>query len=290
MYAGPKCSAPRTFREGRQRRFDQEVGIECSGSEDPSIDAEAIIMLMRFYEAIGLDTSEAARCSSIRWGVKHVRPAYRDAVARFLIDHEAESLRGMSHSCAHQTPCVHLTANRKLVFRVMKDAPLITDALCEECKTHYAQVKASLDDAGISYVEDPTLVRRLDYYTRTVFEVQVKEGMGAQECHRWWWALRQAHGRDRWSADAGLRFRARLRTLHLGPRGTRVHLPRIPYDRVLRRLRRCVFRVKPQAFMLLQHLRDAGIASDIDHLGKSLKAQFKSAGKRASLLCARSWP
>ena len=232
MYAGPMFRAE-NVQKGRQRQFNQ-VGIECLGSEDPSIDAEAIIMLMRFYEAIGLDTSKLTLLIN-SMGCETCRPAYRDAVAQFLIDHEAD-LCEECRTRAHTNPLRAFDCKQEACVQVMKDAPLITDALCEECKTHYAQVKAYLDDAGISYVDDPTLVRGLDYYTRTVFE----RGHGRSECHRWWRALRQAHGRDRWSADAGLRFRARLRTLHLGPRGTRVHLPRIPYDRVLRRLRRCV--------------------------------------------------
>ncbi len=62
----------------------------------------------------------------------------------------------------------------------MENAPKITDHLCDDCREHYEQVKALLDAAGVKYIEDPTLVRGLDYYTRTVFEVQVVEGMGSQ--------------------------------------------------------------------------------------------------------------
>ena len=160
----------------------------------------------------------------------------------------------------------------------MKDAPLITDALCEECKTHYAQVKAYLDDAGISYVEDPTLVRGLDYYTRTVFEVQVKEGMGAQNAigggGRYDKLMEEISGQPMPGFGFALGFERCI--LALEAQGFT-----FPESRTIECFVACVdASVKPQAFMLLQHLRDAGIASDMDHLGKSLKAQFKSAGKQ----------
>ena len=64
--------------------------------------------------------------------------------------------------------------------QVMEGAPKITDCLCDECRAHYQAVKELLEAAGVTYVEDPTLVRGLDYYTRTVFEVQVVDGLGSQ--------------------------------------------------------------------------------------------------------------
>lgn len=114
MYAGPMFRAE-NVQKGRQRQFNQ-VGIECLGSEDPSIDAEAIIMLMRFYEAIGLDTSKLTLLIN-SMGCETCRPAYRDAVAQFLIDHEADLARNVA-LVRTPTPCAHSTANRKPVFKL----------------------------------------------------------------------------------------------------------------------------------------------------------------------------
>lgn len=274
MYAGPMFRAE-NVQKGRQRQFNQ-VGIECLGSEDPSIDAEAIIMLMRFYEAIGLDTSRLTLLIN-SMGCETCRPAYRDAVAQFLIDHETD-LCEECRTRAHTSPLRAFDCKQEACVQVMKDAPLITDALCEECKAHYAQVKVYLDDAGISYVEDPTLVRGLDYYTRTVFEVQVKEGMGAQNAigggGRYDKLMEEIGGQPMPGFGFALGFERCI--LALEAQGFT-----FPESRTIECFVACVdASVKPQAFMLLQHLRDAGIASDMDHLGKSLKAQFKSAGKQ----------
>lgn len=98
------------------------------GSEDPSIDAEAIIMLMRFYEAIGLDTSKLTLLIN-SMGCETCRPAYRDVVAQFLIDHEAD-LCEECRTRAHTNPLRAFDCKQEACVQVMKVAPLITDALC----------------------------------------------------------------------------------------------------------------------------------------------------------------
>ena len=103
----------------------------------------------------------ASRCVSSFWTTK-ARCVKSAAVAPTRIQLRAFDCK--NEACAH----------------VMESAPKITDHLCDDCREHYEQVKALLDAAGVKYIEDPTLVRGLDYYTRTVFEVQVVEGMGSQ--------------------------------------------------------------------------------------------------------------
>lgn len=274
MYAGPMFRAE-NVQKGRQRQFNQ-VGIECLGADDPTIDAEAIIMLMRFYEAIGLDTAKL-RLLINSMGCEQCRPAYRDAVARFLIDHEAELCEECC-SRAHTNPLRAFDCKKESCRAVMKEAPLITDALCEDCAQHYAAVKAYLDDAGISYIEDPTLVRGLDYYTRTVFEVQVIEGMGAQNAigggGRYDKLMEEIGGQSMPGFGFALGYERCI--LALEAQGFT-----FPEARPIQCYVACVdAQVKPQVFTLLQQLRDAGIVADMDHQGKSLKAQFKSAGKQ----------
>lgn len=274
MYAGPMFRAE-NVQKGRQRQFNQ-VGIECLGSNDPTIDAEAIIMLVRFYEAIGLDVSKL-RLLINSMGCEHCRPAYRDRVAQFLIDHEAE----LCEECrgrAHTNPLRAFDCKKESCASVMQNAPLITDALCDDCKHHYAQVKSYLDGAGVAYIEDPTLVRGLDYYTRTVFEVQVVEGMGAQNAigggGRYDKLMEEIGGQAMPGFGFALGYERCI--LALEAQGFT-----FPEENPLQCYVACVDnQVRPQAFLLLQQLRDAGVAADMDHQMKSLKAQFKSAGKQ----------
>lgn len=274
MYAGPMFRAE-NVQKGRQRQFNQ-VGIECLGSDDPSIDAEAIIMLMRFYDAIGLDVPKL-RLLLNSMGCEICRPAYREAVAQFLRDHEEE----LCEECctrAYTNPLRAFDCKNEACIQVMKEAPLITDALCEDCQHHYEQVKAYLDDASISYIEDPTLVRGLDYYTRTVFEVQVVEGMGAQNAigggGRYDKLMEEIGGQPQPGFGFALGYERCMIALEAQGIELADSAELVCYVA-------CVDEsVRAVAFKVLQHLRDARIASDMDHLGKSLKAQFKSAGKQ----------
>jgi histidyl-tRNA synthetase len=274
MYAGPMFRAE-NVQKGRQRQFNQ-VGIECLGSEDPAIDAEAIIMLMRFYKKIGLDASKL-RLLINSMGCEHCRPAYRDAVAQFLLDHQ-DVLCEECANRAHNNPLRAFDCKNESCKQVMADAPRITDALCQDCKDHYQAVKTYLDNAGIAYIEDTTLVRGLDYYTRTVFEVQVIEGMGSQNAigggGRYDKLMEEIGGNPMSGFGFALGYERCMLALESQGKFANNCQPLQVYLA-------CVDQsVKAQAFNLLQHLRDAGIASDMDHQAKSLKAQFKAAGKQ----------
>lgn len=176
MYAGPMFRAERP-QKGRQRQFNQ-VGVECLGAEDPSVDAEGIIMLMRFFAAIGIPV-DATRLLVNSMGCEQCRPAYRDAVKAYM-DAHADELCDECKRRAEINPLRAFDCKNPDCAAVMADAPKITEHLCDDCREHYDTVKAYLGGAGLSFEEDPKLVRGLDYYTRTVFEVQVTEGMGSQ--------------------------------------------------------------------------------------------------------------
>ncbi|MBS5328176.1 MAG: histidine--tRNA ligase, partial [Atopobium sp.] len=164
-------------QKGRLRQFHQ-VGVEWLGASDPAADAESIIMLMKFYEQMGFSPADMKLMIN-SMGDAECRPAYREKVKQFILDHKDE----MCEDClerAEINPLRAFDCKNESCHAVMKDAPLISDNLCDDCRAHYEQVKAYLDAAGISYVEDPTLVRGLDYYTRTVFEVEIPNaGVGA---------------------------------------------------------------------------------------------------------------
>ena len=157
-------------QKGRLRQFHQ-VGVEWLGAPDAAADAECIIMLMEYFKRLGFDSSKLKLYIN-SMGDGACRPAYREKVRQFILDHKDE----MCEDClerAEINPLRAFDCKNPHCHEVMAEAPLVNDHLCDDCAEHYAAVKKYLDEAGISYIEDPTLVRGLDYYTRTVFEVEV---------------------------------------------------------------------------------------------------------------------
>lgn len=176
FYAGPMFRYERPMK-GRQRQFYQ-IGTEALGLDSPEIDAESIIMLMHFFEAAGIDKS-SMRLLINSMGDEHCRPQFRNKVADFLRAHSDE-LCEECNKRADTNPLRAFDCKNPACAAVMEDAPKLADELCDSCAEHHAKLKHFLDEAGLSYREDPRLVRGLDYYTRTVFEVQVDAGLGAQ--------------------------------------------------------------------------------------------------------------
>ena len=159
----------------------------------------------------------------------------------------------------------------------MADAPKITDHLCDECREHYDAVKALLDGAGVVYEEDYKLVRGLDYYTRTVFEVQVDNGMGAQNAigggGRYDKLAEEVGGRP----TPGLGFALGFERCVLALEAAGVEFPRAQKCDLFVA---CVDdSVRARAFALVQECRDAGFTTEMDHQKRSLKSQFKLADK-----------
>lgn len=273
MYAGPMFRAERP-QKGRYRQFNQ-VGIECLGADDPTIDAEAIVMLMRFYAKMGMPAG-AMRLLVNSMGCEKCRPAYRDAVRAYMEQHEGE----LCEDCRRRMDMNPLRAFDCKVpgcAQAMADAPKITDHLCDECLDHYGRVKALLCDAGVEYEEDPTLVRGLDYYTRTVFEVQVADGLGSQS------AIGGGGRYDKLAEEVGGRPTPGF-GFALGYERTMLALQEagiaFPDARKVELFVACATDdVRDAAFRLAQECRDAGIATELDHQGRSLKSQFKLADK-----------
>ena len=235
-------------QKGRLRQFHQ-VGIEWLGAPDPAADAECIIMLMRFYERLGFDLSKL-RLLINSMGDPACRPAYRDKVRQFILGH-ADEMCDECRERAELNPLRAFDCKNEHCHQVMADAPLMPEHLCDDCRDHYAKVKQYLDEAGIAYIEDPTLVRGLDYYTRTVFEVEAPgAGVGfAVGFERAMLALEAFGGemaddveRCAYVANAGAELRG-------------------------------------EVFSLANLLRSAGIRTECDYQGRSLKSQFKQADK-----------
>jgi histidyl-tRNA synthetase len=161
-------------QQGRYRQFWQ-VGAEAIGSPAAETDAELIVLLADLLQALGVRGTRL-RLSSL--GTPEIRAEYREELKRFLRTHEHE-LSEEVRSRIDLNPLRAFDADDARTRRIMRDAPILLDRLSDEDAEHFAQVRALLDDAGIRYELDPTLVRGLDYYTRTVWEFTSDE-LGAQ--------------------------------------------------------------------------------------------------------------
>lgn len=265
-------------QKGRLRQFHQ-IGVEWLAATDPCADAECIMMLMKFYERMGFKLSDLVlRINSM--GDASCRPAYR-ALVKAYIDAHAD---GMCEDCRVRSEINPLRAfdcKNETCQEIMSNAPLYHDHLCEACSSHYQKVKSYLDEAHISYVEDPTLVRGLDYYTRTVFEVECPKAQvgaiggggrydglveleGGKPCSGLGWAL----GFER--------MLLALRTLDLVPVLTKKKCVYVAYTSENERM---------YAHKIVLRLREAGIYTESSYQTRSLKAQFKQADKYEACIC-----
>ena len=159
---------------GRFRQFWQ-LGAEAIGSDDPAVDAESIALLWNVLTELGVGGIEL-RLGSL--GAPATRAAYRDELTAFLRAHE-DRLSPEVAARIELNPLRAFDADHASTREVMAGAPLLMDALAPEDLAHFEEVRARLDAAGIAYRLDPTLVRGLDYYARTVFEF-TSDLLGAQ--------------------------------------------------------------------------------------------------------------
>ncbi len=273
MYAGPMFRAERP-QKGRLRQFHQ-IGVECLGAEEPTIDAEAIIMLMRFYEKVGIPAEKMVLLIN-SMGCETCRPVYREAVRAYMDEH-ADELCETCNTRKDLNPLRAFDCKNSQCATIMEGAPRISDYLCPDCKAHYERVKEYLSAAGVAFVEEAKLVRGLDYYTRTVFEVQVDDGLGSQNAigggGRYDKLAEEVGGRPTPGLGFALGYERCVLALEAAgrefPKAARCDLFIACVDES----------VRSAAFRLMQDCRDASITAEMDHQGRSLKSQFKLADK-----------
>jgi histidyl-tRNA synthetase len=254
-------------QKGRYRQFHQ-VDVEAFGMSRPSIDVEIIEVSLAYLEACGLTDRELVLNSV---GDSNCRPAYVEILRAAL---RRESAR-LCADCQRRTETNPL---RVLDCKVPEDQPIIdalpkiTDHLCAECREHFAEVRRELDLLGIGYRLDHRLVRGLDYYTRTTFEVTSGE-LGAQNSvlggGRYDGLVKELGGPD--TTGIGFALGMERLVMLLPPGGEE---------------RRCDVFLAPlvpealdTALLLQRELRRAGLRVLLDHEGRALKAQMKKADK-----------
>jgi histidyl-tRNA synthetase len=272
--AGPffRHEAPQA---GRFRQFTQ-IDAEALGSDDPSLDAELILLLGELIERAGAGPARL-RISSL--GTAETRAAYLEELKEHLRAHESE-LSDEVRARIDQNPLRAFDADHEGTRRVLEDAPRLLDRISPEDREHFDAVLALLDSAGMPYEVDPTLVRGLDYYTRTVFEFE-SERLGAQA------ALGGGGRYDRLVEELGgpptpgIGFAAGVERLLLAAEedepqaDARVYIALARPDAV------------GDAFALARRLRDEGVRVEIEQAGRSMKGQLKQAdriGARATVI------
>lgn len=166
-YNGPMFRYERK-QKGRYRQFNQ-FGVEAIGAENPSIDAEILAMVMHIYESFGLKHLKLV-INSI--GDSESRKEYNEALVKHF-EPVIDTFCSDCQSRLHTNPMRILDCKIDRDKEAVKNAPRITDYLNNDSKSYYEQVKLHLDNLNISFVEDPNLVRGLDYYTHTAFELMI---------------------------------------------------------------------------------------------------------------------
>ncbi|HYM11030.1 MAG TPA: histidine--tRNA ligase, partial [Bryobacterales bacterium] len=172
-YIGPMFRRERP-QKGRYRQFYQ-IGAEAIGSESPAVDAEVIEMVMELFERLGLECQQLLLNSV---GCRECRPRYVDALRRAL-EAVAPQMCADCQRRAVTNPLRVLDCKVEADQPIIEKLPKILDYLCEACREHFAKVRGYLDQRGIAFTVQPRLVRGLDYYMRTTFEV-VHGSLGAQ--------------------------------------------------------------------------------------------------------------
>lgn len=256
---------------GRLREFHQ-FGVECFGAAAPQADAEVIALARTVLNELGV-TGVSLHLNSI--GCPECRAKYHAALKAYF-ETRKDELCETCRSRLDRNPMRILDCKSPVCSAIAKDAPVMLDYLCDDCRAHFDGVKGCLEAAGIDYSIDTRIVRGLDYYTRTVFEF-VSDALGSQS-----------------TVCGGGRYDGLVDELG-GP-----HLPSLGFGMGLERLmlimeaKNAKFPTPPRCelylasmgeqaarrcFAIATQLRDGGVSVECDTVGRSLKAQMKYADK-----------
>jgi histidyl-tRNA synthetase len=255
-------------QKGRYREFWQ-IGVEAMGSEDPALDAEQMELFRELERRLGI-AGTRLELNSI--GDRECRPDYVAALGEFLDAHEDE-LDDDARQKAATSPLRVFDTKNPAVAAVLAEAPTIADSLCPACREHFAEVRRYLDAGGVDYELNPTLVRGLDYYTRTVWEF-VNDALGAAQASicaggRYDYLIEEIGGPPTpgvgWAAGI-----ERIAASSAEPPGGPAHDVFVVCDEDADRA---------AVFAQVTELRRAGLRADLDHAGRSLKGQMTQAGR-----------
>lgn len=269
-YIGPMFRAERP-QKGRQRQFHQ-FGAEILGADDPIADVDMMALMMSIYNRVGISNT-TLKINSV--GDPESRKAYKNALKDYFRP-KLDQLSDISQKRFETNPMRILDSKEVEDQPFIEDAPIITDFLNEATAAHYTEVKNHLDSLGISYEEDPHLVRGLDYYTRTAFEL-ISPDLGAQDAlgggGRYDLLVEEVGGQP----TPAVGFAAGMERLLIAceeldielaePKSVDIYIVTIGDN------------ARKWALKHLPKLRNAGISATMDYIGRSVKAQMKDADR-----------
>ena len=267
LYYAIPCFRYENVQKGRLRQFHQ-FGTEVFGSKEPSMDAEVIAFAMEFLKSLGL---KSLSLNINNLGCPNCRPKYNEALKKFL-EENYDDLCGLCQSRFEKNPMRILDCKNKNCGEITKNAPIILDYMCEECDSHFAEVKKYLDILNIPYTVDPGIVRGLDYYTKTIFEI-LNDDFTVCGGGRYDRLIEQLGGPEMPAVGFGLGIERLLLTL----KNEGIEIPSEGlYDLYVGARGE---EGKLASFKLANTLRTRGIKTEINHMGRSLKAEMKYANK-----------
>ncbi|WP_207262796.1 histidine--tRNA ligase [Desulfovibrio sp. Huiquan2017] len=260
-------------QKGRQRQFHQ-INAECFGADEPQADAELILMLTTFLRRIGL---KALTVELNSLGCHECRPAYKQALVDYYHSKDKANFCEDCRRRMETNPLRVLDCKVPSCKELVQDAPLITDHLCPDCEAHFADVRAVLDGAGVAYTLNPRLVRGLDYYVRTCFEVTSLD-IGSQTSvaggGRYDGLIKSLDGPD----CPGTGFACGMERLALllddvAPKAPDFYLAVVDQS------------AANEAMLFAQALRDKGLNGEVSFAGGSMKSRMRAANKSGAQTC-----
>ncbi|MFC1495787.1 histidine--tRNA ligase [Candidatus Margulisiibacteriota bacterium] len=269
-YFGPMFRYERP-QAGRYRQFHQ-VGIEAFGSSDVSLDVETILLAMKIFSDLGLTDLEVD-INSV--GCPECRPHFIKNLKTYLKDHINKMCEDCIKRCA-KNPLRVLDCKKEKCNKIIDGAPSTIDSLCTPCRDHFEELEVLLEHLGINFNVNKRLVRGLDYYTKTTYEI-ISKSLGAQNAvcggGRYDNLVKDFGGQDIPAVGFAIGLERLAELLKLKTQNSKlkinVELYIIPMGEAAKKL----------AVGYLKEAREKGIAVDMDYSGKKLKAQMKTANR-----------
>ncbi|MFW6238659.1 MAG: histidine--tRNA ligase [Halanaerobiales bacterium] len=273
FYFGPMFRYERP-QSGRYRQFYQ-IGVEVLGSNDPAVDAEIITLGMNFLHELGLKDLDLY-INSI--GCPECRAEYVDDLKEYLESYRDKLCADCSRRLK-RNPLRILDCKQDECKQVIASAPRITDFLCQECEDHFSGVMSYLELANMTYEVDSKLVRGLDYYTNTAFEIKFS-GLGAQDTIFGGGRYNGLAGEIGGRSVPGAGFALGVERLIMTLEKQEIELPvKRDIDLYITTIGE---KAKNAAFSYVNELRKSGLKTVMDYLGRSVKGQMKDADRKNS--------
>lgn len=269
-YVGPMFRAEKP-EKGRQRQFHQ-FGAEIIGAKDPAADVDIIAFMMAIYDRIGI-TNTSLKINSV--GDPESRKEYTEALQDYFRPHLSE-MSEISRKRFEKNPLRILDSKEEEDQPFIEGAPVITEYLTDKTEEHYRQVKELLNELEIPFKEDPHMVRGLDYYTRTAFEL-ISPDLGAQDAlgggGRYDLLIEEIGGQP----TPAVGFAAGIERLLIACEELDIDLAEEEMLDVY--IVTLGDEARKWALKHLPKLRDAGLSASMDYIGRSIKAQMKDADR-----------